>query len=146
MSIAKLKNRNPLHGAACKKAPGRHYSSSPVYDKFEKMRVEIEIETLDRQLAFDLMGAPLRVGDVKDIPGGATLTCGISLSRKTVDLPEIEHLVLTLGAEVAVALVAHWLYDKLRGRATKLRIDQREVEIEAGAIKRIIETTIQVDE
>jgi predicted transcriptional regulator len=53
---------------------------------------------------------------------------------------------LHVGDEVGAGLIAAYLYDKLKkGRATKLRIDRTEVEIDKGEIARVLSEHIEQD-
>jgi hypothetical protein len=47
------------------------------------------------------------------------------------------------GAGVGTGLFTSWLCEKLKGRATKLKIERTEVEIEAGEIKLIVVEKIE---
>ena len=44
---------------------------------------------------------------------------------------------------IAVGVVANWLYDKLKGRATTLRIDRIEVHLDRGEIEKILVERIE---
>ncbi len=109
--------------------------------------MKIEIDTLDRGLGFDLMeSTSLQAGISTDIPGGARLTFETTHIRKAFGIPETLQLALTFGTGVASGMVANWLFQKLNRRATKLRIDRTEIEIEEGAIRRVIETRVEMRE
>jgi hypothetical protein len=112
------------------------------------MAIRLTIDSDDRRLAFDLMGNPKRLGSgsVTSIPGDATLTLKTMLMRKAFGLPETLELVLTFGSGVAGGVVANWLYGKLKGRNATLRIEEREVEIEEGEIRRVITRIIEKSE
>lgn len=107
--------------------------------------MRIEIDTEDRQLSSDLMGnsETAQNGQTVNIPGGAKLTLGPLVKRYAVGVPETIEAVLTFGSGVASGLVASWLYDKIKGRATRLRIDETEVEINKGEIEHIIVRKIE---
>lgn len=106
--------------------------------------IGIEIETRDGELVSDLMetSSPL-IGQQKSIPGGATVTFKGTLFRKALDLPLTIQLSIGLATAVTASLIANWLSRKIKGRATTLRIDRREVQIEEGEIKRVIEERIE---
>jgi hypothetical protein len=112
------------------------------------MTIRLTIDTDDRRLAFDLMGNPNRIGSgtVAAIPGEATLTLRTMLVRKGLGLPETLDLLLTFGGGVASGVVANWLYGKLKGRNVRLRIEEHEVEIDEGEIKRVITRIIEKTE
>lgn len=108
------------------------------------MRISVEIDTHDRQLPFDMLGQKtLGPGVGAEIPGNATITLGEMLVRKSVGIPETLEFALTFGGGVASGLVANWLYEKLRGRAAVLRIDRQVVEIDQGAITRVLTERIE---
>ena len=58
-------------------------------------------------------------------------------------LPETITILVSLGTSIATNVVSNWLYEKIKERAATLRIDRREIQIDNGEIKRIIEETIQ---
>ena len=112
----------------------------------ERGIVNLEIDTHDRQLAYDLTEtSSFSAGQQKSIPGGATVTFKGMSVRKAFDVPNTIELVISFGkSAIAVGLAVKWLYDKIKGRATVIRIDRREIQIEEGKIKRIIEEKIQI--
>lgn len=107
--------------------------------------MKIEIDTTDRALSSDLVrGAEgVEEGQTVDIPGGAKLTVIALVKRYAVEFPETIEAILTFGSGVASGVVASWLYDKLKGRATTLRIEETEVQIDKGEIQRIISRKIE---
>lgn len=109
--------------------------------------IEIEIETRDGELVSDLMetSSP-SIGQQKSIPGGATVTFKGEFTRKTFGFPLTIELAISIGVGVISGLIANWLNGKIKGRAATLRIDRREVQIEKGEIKRVIEERIQKNE
>lgn len=109
--------------------------------------IEIEIETHDGELVSDLMetSSPL-IGQQKSIPGGAVVTFKGKLTRKALNLPLTIELAIALTSAVISGSIANWLSRKIKGRATTLRIDRREVQIEEGEIKRVIEERIEKKE
>ena len=94
------------------------------------------------------MGNPKQIGSgtVATIPGEATLTLRSMFVRKAFGAPETLELLLSFGSGVASGVVANWLYGKLKGRNVKLRIEEQEIEIDEGEIKRIISRTIEKSE
>jgi len=50
--------------------------------------------------------------------------------------------VLTFGANVAPDLLANWLHQKIKNRATKLFLDRKEVQIEKTEIEIFISEKI----
>ena len=111
-------------------------------------RVRLSIETTDRKALFDLMGGPgsLASGAAVSIPGDATLTFRHITGRKAFGMAETVELVLAFATGTASGLVANWLYGKLKGRGVRLRIEEQEVEIEEGEIRRVITRVIERSE
>lgn len=85
----------------------------------------------------------LRVGQQKDLPGGAVVTWKGQIERKAIGSPTTITLLLSFGTGVASGLVASWLYDKLKGRASTLRIERTVIQINEGEITRIITERIE---
>jgi hypothetical protein len=83
---------------------------------------------------------------VASIPGEATLTLKSMFGRRAFGAPETLDLVLGFAGGVASGVVANWLYGKLKGRNVRLRIEEHEVEIEEGEIKRIISRVTEKSE
>ena len=104
------------------------------------MKILIEITTHDKQLSYDIIGnySSYAVGTTIQIPGNASLTSSGIISRKAFAFPETLEFILTFGTGVASGMVASWLYDKLKGKATRLRIEKQEIQIDQGEIKRIL--------
>ena len=85
-------------------------------------------------------------GTQREIPGGGTITMGRMLIRKGADFPRVMEVVLSLGRDVTVGIVAAYLYDKLKGRKDKIQsmtINRREVHLEKGEITKVIEEEIK---
>ena len=110
-------------------------------------RVRLSVDTADKRLAFDLMGAtgPLVSGASVPLPEGATLTYRHTTGRKAFGMAETVELVLAFTTGTGSGLVANWLYGKLKGRRVRLRlrIEEQEVEIEEGEITRVISRAIE---
>lgn len=108
------------------------------------MELSIEIETDDRTLAFDLFESKeVRAGlTEKAIGEGISIRCEGGVIRKAVGFPEIVKIALVIAEKVVlpvtVSLTAKWLYDKLKGRASKVIIEHTVVEIDEGQIKKVI--------
>lgn len=110
----------------------------------ESRMVHIEIDTTDGDLVFDLMGRPKSVGrgTSVEVPGDARLEVEGILKRKAFGIPETLELALTLGSGVATGVVANWLWAKLNGRASRLRIERTEIELDEGVIRRVLHEKI----
>jgi hypothetical protein len=105
----------------------------------------IELETHDKELEFDLMGNPpsLEKGVELILPDGSKLAWQPGPMRKAFGLPQILHYILVYGRDVSAGVLGSYLYEKLRGRATALRIDRQEIQIEKGGITKVISEHIE---
>ena len=86
-------------------------------------------------------------GTQKEIPGGATITMGRALLRKSLGIPRAVEIVLSVGKDLAVGVVATYLYDKLKahkGEKPHMTIDYREIHLDKGEITKIIEEEIKL--
>jgi hypothetical protein len=113
--------------------------------KADVLSIEVEIETHDRQLEWDLLGKPavIREGVSNTFPDGSTLTWQPGALRKMHGAPQFIRFVLSCGKDVIVGVLSGYLYDKLKGRATVLRVDRQEIQIDKGEITRIITEHIE---
>jgi hypothetical protein len=114
------------------------------------MRVQLDIETHDRRLGFDIAGVKnsLTAGTTVEVPGGATVEYRGSIVRKSFGIPEILQLVVDVAKGVEVGLLAAWLYDKVKGKEVeKIIINRRVVtEITADGIRQVLEEEIHSSE
>jgi len=104
------------------------------------VEIQVEIETHDRQLDFDLFETrKLSRGMEKTVQKGVSIRYRGTIEQLAVDFPSIiEITIIAFATQVAAQIVANWLYDKIKGRAVKLRIERTEVEIDKGQIERIL--------
>jgi hypothetical protein len=108
------------------------------------MILHLGIDTHDNKLAFDLVNSTtVGPGTSASVPGPATLTISEMHMRKAFGIPETLDVVLSFGTGVASGVLANWIYDKLRNRAVTLRIEETEVDLDAGEITRIITRTTE---
>jgi len=107
--------------------------------------LDLQIETADRGLDIEMLGAGhVSPGTQISLADGSTVTWSGAPLNKIAGEPYVFNLVAALAASgaatVAVNVLSNWLYDKLKGgRATKLRINRTEVEIEPNKIRIVIE-------
>lgn len=102
--------------------------------------INIQIETTDRRLDFEMLGAEsLSAGAPVTILDGVTATWSTPLLTKRASEPYVFNLVIGGVSTVGLNLVTSWLYDKLKGKPAKLRINRTEVEIEPDKIRIVIE-------
>jgi len=109
------------------------------------MELEIEIETFDKKLDFDLFEAKERFerGMETKIAEGVLARYERTEGRLAVGFADVIHFAITIGRNTAIGVVSgiisDWLYDKLKERKVeKLRIERTEVEIDRSQIERII--------
>ena len=104
------------------------------------MKIDLEIETFDKKLDFDLFETKERLerGMTKQLENGVSLEYKGTEIRLGVGFPDIILLVLDIASSVAVGLFVSWLYDKLKNRATKIKINEIEVEIDKEEIKKLL--------
>jgi hypothetical protein len=112
------------------------------------MKMQLEIDTKDRKLGFDLVGTlnSLRPGTKVEIPGSAILTFDGLIGRKAFGFPITLEFIVSFTSAVSAGIVANWLYEKIKGRASTLRIDRTEVQINKGEIERVIIEKIEKSE
>jgi len=88
----------------------------------------IEIETQDQDLGPDLLER------VKDLPANIIL-------KKVAHAEAAKNFFtafLSLGIKVDSGLVANWLFENIKDRASKLHLDRIEVEINQEEIEKVI--------
>jgi len=73
---------------------------------------------------------------IESVAPDVTLRLDSHIIREAFGFPEILQLTLPIGKDIAVGVFSAWLYDKLKGRATKLQINGTEVPIGRGKITR----------
>lgn len=102
--------------------------------------MQLEIDVRDIRVAFDILGTPGRLtsGSRVNAPGGAILTFGGMVERRALDVPGVLQFVVDCSVNVDLGLLAAWLYDNVKGRASRVRINRVEIEIDEGEIKRVL--------
>jgi hypothetical protein len=100
----------------------------------------IEIETTDRWLDMEMLGADqVSAGTQISLADGSTVTWSSAPLKKYAGDPYVFNLVVGLVSAVGVGVFSNWLYDKLKQRPAKLRINRTEVEIEPNKIRIVVE-------
>ena len=109
------------------------------------MEILIEIHTDDKELPDDIMNVAnsTAVDNKVEIPGNATLVMRESLVKKAFGFYETIELALSFGSGIVSGIVGNWLYEKIKGRATILKIDRTEVQLNKGEIERVLVEKIE---
>ncbi|MBI4938704.1 MAG: hypothetical protein HY846_10930 [Nitrosomonadales bacterium] len=113
------------------------------------MMIEIEIETHDKELGFEMagVGGSLTSGTIVEIPGGLKVKYDGALMRKAFGLPEVLQFIVDASTNVELGLLAAWLYDKVKSRKTTIVINRRVVSrITQDGILQVLEEEIKTDE
>jgi len=107
--------------------------------------MEIEIQTHDRSLVFDVLEKKsVSLNDEVEIPGNAKISYKGSLVLKSVGIPETVNFVLTFSSGVVASVVANWIYDKFKNKTEKIKINRREINLDKNEITKIIEESIEI--
>jgi len=97
----------------------------------KRMHILIEFESKDQKLYSEILHAPKKINAKTDLPASAII-------MKVHETKEGKELFrLGFGDDVSPAILANWLYKKIDGRATKLLLDRKEVEIDKSEIERV---------
>lgn len=102
--------------------------------------MQLEIDIRDIGVAFDILGTlgRLKSGTRITTPGGAILTYKGLVEYRAVDIPAILQFIVDRSVDIDTGLFAAWLYDKVKGRASRIRINRVDIEIDKGEIKRVL--------
>jgi len=110
------------------------------------MEISIEIETQDKRLISDLFESRrISSGFKKEILEGASIRFESGRIREAVGFPDIIQITLIFGSGVAASYLANWLYAKLSGRVTKIRIDRLEIKFDKGEIEKILREKVELE-
>lgn len=111
------------------------------------MKITLGIETHDRLLGFEMAGVDnsLKAGTTIEIPGGCTIEYEGSLVRKSMGIPEVLQFVVDASITVDLALLATWLYEKVKAKPVDRIIISRRVltEITEEGIRQAFEEEIR---
>ena len=114
------------------------------------MKVQLDIETHDRRLGFDIAGVgnSLSAGTSVEVPGGATVTFRGAIVRKSFGIPEILQFVVDTAVNVELGLFSAWLYDKVKDKPVeRITINRRVItEITERGIRQVLEEEIRTSE
>jgi hypothetical protein len=92
----------------------------------------------------------LTYGEPKEIVEGATITLPLKVeyrSGSTLEAAPTVEFILGVVGPIAINLASNFIYDKLKaGKGlTKLTINRRTTELDAGEIRRVIEEEIKLE-
>ncbi len=105
------------------------------------MKINIEVDTYDKQLTTDILGRKsISSGDKIDIYRNMALEYQLTLKNFSIEEPDTVIFTLDVGGDVATntSIFATWLHDNLKNRAVKLKINRTEVDVDEEEIKKII--------
>jgi hypothetical protein len=104
------------------------------------MNINIEIESKDNSLVYEMIGgAKAESGEIIKIGDGTSLKCDLLSMEFTDGIPQTFYFVLNITRDIGVGLASAWLYDKLKNRNVRLKINRTVVEIDQGEIKKMID-------
>ena len=105
------------------------------------MKINIEVDIYDKRLTTDILGRKsMSSGDKIDIYRNTALEYHLTLKKFSIEEPDTIIFTLDVGGNIATntSIFATWLYDNLKNKAVKLKINQIDVEIDEEEIKKII--------
>ena len=108
-----------------------------------QLDLSIEIATNDNMLVCDLMNSnESRVGMTNSISPDITLRLDRQQLFESVGAPDIISFTVSIGKDIAVGVFSAWLYDKLKSRASKLKVKNNDVPIDKKAIDQAFTVTV----
>jgi hypothetical protein len=112
------------------------------------MKLNLEIETHDRRIGFDIaaIGNTLTAGTIIEAPGGAKVEYKGTIVRRSVGIPEVLQFVIDASVNLELTLLGTWLYEKVQHRKVeRMLVNRREVvEISPTGITRVLEEEIRL--
>jgi hypothetical protein len=105
----------------------------------ERVNILIEVRSQIEGIGSALTKGPEKLGRKIELPATA-----IFMPVQRSEGKEGGYVFqLSFGINLAPGLLADWLYEKIKGRATKLLIDRTEVPIDKSEIERVITAKIE---
>ena len=99
--------------------------------------IEIKIETSNVML----------INTIKqDAPDGVSIQTPPIIERRDLGTMPAVVIIVTFVANVSAGLVAAWLYDRIKDKSTKITINRKEVIIDKGEIRKVIEENIIINQ
>ena len=103
--------------------------------------MHIEIATNDTELVSELERARME----PDIH----LPCGILIGEVTrkpsglhgISVPDVVSFTVSFAVAVGANVLSAWLYDKMKGRVQRVKIDGHEAELTSDDFERVVRTT-----
>jgi hypothetical protein len=91
-------------------------------------------------------GPQTPAGTLIEGPPGTTVRYDGQMQFRSVDVAPLLEFVGQFGAGVTSTVVAEWIVGKFRGRAAKITINRREVNLDdEGQIRRVLDEVIEVE-
>ncbi len=108
---------------------------------------EIEIESFDRNLEAELLERDsYSTGETYDISIGRIALKAKHLQEE-VGASEIIGATISCAVTVSAGVLANWLWSKLEKKSIRhLSINRKEIHIDKGEIKKIIEETLNLED
>ena len=104
-----------------------------------QMRINIEIDTFDKQLNSKLFNKKtITSGDKIDIFRNTYLYYQLTLKKFSINEPETIVFMLDIKGNLLtnISIFSTWLYENVKTNAIKIRINQTDIEINEKVIKR----------
>lgn len=104
--------------------------------------ISLKIYTNDRQVTSELFPSASRytAGETTHVIDDETqVVYQGSFVRKSVGFPDIIELSIRIAEPVSLAIVANWLYEKLKDKKASLEVHGREVDVEKEEIQSTLE-------
>jgi len=112
-----------------------------------RLSIQVEVPTILQSRELVEAGLPMNMGQPYTIEGVGVLTLQGAEESRALDVPTILEIALDVTGGAAGSVVAAWLLSRLRNAgARRLRINRREIQLEEGAIRKVIEETIEFEE
>ncbi len=105
------------------------------------MKINIEVDTFDKQLNTKLFSKrSVASGDKIDVFRNTNLYYQLTLKKFSIDEPDTVVFMLDINGNLVTnaSIFATWLYDNLKNRALRLKINQIDVAINEKEIKKIM--------
>lgn len=110
--------------------------------------MKMQLETTDHSIVKDLLEISENTADQLqntefDFEGVAKIIFLRKKQRRAFDHPALYEFLLQISSNISCGLIASWLYDKLRNRSLKLKIDGNDTALERTEIQKSLEKAIE---